>query len=172
MSCGQIEFLEGGALQNVTMIGGQVGSAVVQGCALDSCNLTHLRDIDTASAERIAAALAALCPSSLTTLAKALCDACQKVHEDECCCKKVHTPCQPPFRGMVPPPAVFVPSDDETGSEGESTGEGSGETTDDTSCACTCVHAVPTVCPPVPRPVPVVFVSEDDDDDDTEHGNG
>ena len=168
MSCGQIDFLEGGALQNVTVMGGQVSSALVQGCALDSCNLTHLRDIDTASAELIAKALMNLPAATLAALAKVLCKAYE--NNSDCGCNRI---VPPPFsRCLVPPPppppapAVVVPSGDDTTPD-------DGDSTDDTETGQGTVPIVPPApgMPVPPPPRPVVIISGGDDDEEEEEGD-
>lgn len=171
MSCGQIDFLEGGTLQNVTIMGGQISSALIQGCALDSCNLTHLRDIDTASAELIAKALMNLPAATLAALARVLYKACED-NSDCCCCQRI---VPPPFsRSLVPPPptpVAVVPSDDNTTSD---EGEGAGDTETGQGTVSSSPHCGCCMMPPPPPPLqPVVIISGgDDDEEESDEGNG
>ena len=102
MSCGEINFLEGGTLKNTSVIGGTINQAVVQGCAVDACNITNLRDIDNASAEAIMTAISKLPPSVLRLLAEALYASAE-------CPPGFPPPPPPPFRRCVPPPCPPVP---------------------------------------------------------------
>ena len=72
MGCGEINFLEGGTLKNPTIIGGTISQSAIQGSVLDASSITQLRDIDEASAARIADALGALPADKLQQLLTAL----------------------------------------------------------------------------------------------------
>lgn len=72
MSCGSLEYLEGGTLKSVTIINSQIVNSSVANSELESCTLKTLAGLDEASAEKIADAIAKLSPEQLAALAKAL----------------------------------------------------------------------------------------------------
>lgn len=113
MSCGEIKFLEGGALTNANFLGGNITQAVIQGSAIDACNITKLRDIDTASAEAIMSAIAKLPPTVLSQLAEAL------SRSSKCCCVPTPPSTPVPPDGCVPPPppVVVVAGEDDAADE-------------------------------------------------------
>lgn len=60
MSCGTVSFLEGGALKDVSIIGGSVTGATLRDCNFTVADLTNLRSVDHTSADRIQEALGTL----------------------------------------------------------------------------------------------------------------
>lgn len=143
MSCGEIKFLEGGALTNANFLGGNITQAVIQGSAIDACNITKLRDIDTASAEAIMSAIAKLPPTVLSQLAEAL------SRSSKCCCVPTppSTPVPPPFTELVPPAGCVPPPPPVMVVAGEDDAADEDDDDDDDepirpACNCNCHHPV------------------------------
>lgn len=72
MSCGSLEYLEGGTLKSVTIINSQIVNSSVSNSELESCTIKTLAGLDTPSAKVIADAIAKLSPEQLAAIAKAL----------------------------------------------------------------------------------------------------
>lgn len=84
MSCGQINFLEGGTLKDVTLLNGSATGLTMQGGSIDSSGITNLTFIDERSVQALADALGSLPPPYLAKLAHALeqalrCESCKPV---------------------------------------------------------------------------------------------
>ena len=58
MSCGDLSFVDGGVIQNATVLGSNVTGSDITNSTLDNVTLEHLRDIDNPSTQTLAEALA------------------------------------------------------------------------------------------------------------------
>lgn len=72
MSCGSLEYLEGGTLKSVSVLNSQIVNSAVANSDLESCSIKSLASIDADSAHKIADAISELSPEQLAALAKAL----------------------------------------------------------------------------------------------------
>lgn len=110
MSCGDINFLEGGALKDCHLIGGSASGMSLNDCELCAPRIRDIACLDTSSTLTIANSIAALPCEHLTALAKALSTTLKHYICKECCC----TP---------PQPIVKIAGCD---------------CTDDSDCSCSC----------------------------------
>lgn len=72
MGCGDISFLEGGTLNNSTLINAQVANAELQSSTFDNGTIKELANIDNSSLEKISDGIANLSTDKLLTLFRAL----------------------------------------------------------------------------------------------------
>lgn len=71
-SCGGIDFVEGGTLKSVTILGSQITDSRITGSVFESGQIESLTSIDSSSAKTIADAIAGLSADQLKTLAEAI----------------------------------------------------------------------------------------------------
>lgn len=86
MPCGDIQYLEGGVLKDGTFVSpnitnAKISDSVVSASTVDGAYITNLVNIDAASADVIADALARLPPESIRNLAMALLSIAPQVAE-------------------------------------------------------------------------------------------
>lgn len=74
MSCGEINFLEGGTIKSADILSSSILNSNVQNSTIDGASVTNLVDIDDASVQKIVDAIAKLPKDKLKALADALRD--------------------------------------------------------------------------------------------------